>query len=516
MIWCDTVQEMFALSCVFLLLAGWPSVQAMSGATKYHELSDKEILDHLLHRQRYDKRIKPPVDGSLRVNVSVVLLSLSSPDESSLHYEVEFLMHQKWFDPRLIHDDGDRYAYLNGIHHHADIWKPDIYFIKHGTFKENLSPSNIAVRIHRNGTVLFSMRRHLVLNCEGDLHIFPFDSPMCTFAIESVSFTRNQMDFHWAGANRIPEDSVSGSIALSPVLKRHNAYLIHNETFYCNELDEWRGDFSCLKVRLHFTRDKAFYWTTVFIPGIILVTSSFVTFWIEWNAVPARVMLGVTTMLNFFTTSNGFRSNLPVVSNLTAMNLWDAVCMGFIYTSFLEFVVVNYLARWVQDPDIQKRKRDNAILDSLRIVTTTLDLKHPGKPGTLGAGLLHLDGELKSKLKEVKQKIPSKIPGTHIHDQKQMGLSEDSTVTMLSSCGSKYDEDTLEHVDPLDHMDRSPSIVEPSPPEDDSKGRYSLTQVKKIDVYSRRIFPILFFIFVFYFFIRYHAIEGALSIEYPN
>lgn len=72
---------------------------------------------------------------------------------------------------------------------------------------------------------------------------------------------------------------------------------------------------------------------------------------------------GVTTMLNFFTTSNGFRSNLPVVSNLTAMNLWDAVCMGFIYTSFLEFVVVNYLARWVQDPDIQKRKRDNAILD---------------------------------------------------------------------------------------------------------------------------------------------------------
>ena len=33
---------------------------------------------------RYDKRIKPPVVGSLGVNVSVVLLSLSSPDESSL------------------------------------------------------------------------------------------------------------------------------------------------------------------------------------------------------------------------------------------------------------------------------------------------------------------------------------------------------------------------------------------------------------------------------------------------
>lgn len=50
-------------------------------------------------------------------------------------------------------------------------------------------------------------------------------------------------------------------------------------------------------------------------------------------------------MLNFFTTSNGFRSTLPVVSNLTAMNVWDGVCMGFIYASLLEFVCVNYNGR---------------------------------------------------------------------------------------------------------------------------------------------------------------------------
>lgn len=52
------------------------------------------------------------------------------------------------------------------------------------------------------------------------------------------------------------------------------------------------GNYSCLRVHLIFTRDRAFYFTTVFIPGIILVTSSFITFWLEWNAVPARVMIG--------------------------------------------------------------------------------------------------------------------------------------------------------------------------------------------------------------------------------
>lgn len=59
----------------------------------------------------------------------------------------------------------------------------------------------------------------------------------------------------------------------------------------------------------------------------------------------AILCIGVTTMLNFFTTSNGFRSTLPVVSNLTAMNVWDGVCMCCIYASLLEFVLVNYVGR---------------------------------------------------------------------------------------------------------------------------------------------------------------------------
>ena len=40
-------------------------------------------------------------------------------------------------------------------------------------------------------TLFVHPRRHLVLNCEGDLHIFPFDSPMCTFAIESGELQTN-------------------------------------------------------------------------------------------------------------------------------------------------------------------------------------------------------------------------------------------------------------------------------------------------------------------------------------
>ncbi|XP_034948071.1 glutamate-gated chloride channel isoform X16 [Chelonus insularis] len=299
--------------------------------------SDKEILDNLLLATRYDKRLLPPVQGTLTVNVSVLLLSLASPDESSLKYEVEFLLQQQWYDPRLRYSNRSRYEFLNAIHHHNDIWLPDTYFIMHGDFKDPLIPVHFALRIYRNGTVNYLMRRHLILSCQGRLNIFPFDDPQCSFAIESISYEQTAITYVWKNDE--------ATLRKSPSLTTLNAYLIRNQTITCPIKASWRGNYSCLKVDLIFTRDRAFYFTTVFIPGIILVTSSFITFWLEWNAVPARVMIGVTTMLNFFTTSNGFRSTLPVVSNLTAMNVWDGVCMCFIYASLLEFVCVNYVGR---------------------------------------------------------------------------------------------------------------------------------------------------------------------------
>ncbi|XP_046962899.1 glutamate-gated chloride channel isoform X10 [Vanessa atalanta] len=381
--------------------------------------SDKEILDNLLKNSRYDKRLLPPVDGVLTVNVSVLLLSLASPDESSLKYEVEFLLQQQWYDPRLRYSNQSHYDFLNAIHHHEDIWLPDTYFIMHGDFKDPIIPMHFALRIYRNGTINYLMRRHLILSCQGRLNIFPFDDPLCSFALESISYEQSAITYVWKN----DEDT----LRKSPSLTTLNAYLIQNQTIPCPIKASWRGNYSCLKVDLIFTRDRAFYFTTVFIPGIILVTSSFITFWLEWNAVPARsmignysclkvdliftrdrsfyfttvfipgiilvtssfitfwlewnavparVMIGVTTMLNFFTTSNGFRSTLPVVSNLTAMNVWDGVCMCFIYASLLEFVCVNYVGRKRPLHNVVYRPGENPVTqgDKKRESTGAADL----------------------------------------------------------------------------------------------------------------------------------------------
>nr|XP_037868840.1 glutamate-gated chloride channel isoform X5 [Bombyx mori] len=561
-----------ARAVAFILMLG--KISAFTSDIFAAGKSDKEILDNLLKNTRYDKRLLPPVDdpefccgltspndslaqnrvgfsslrprshnrGVLTVNVSVLLLSLASPDESSLKYEVEFLLQQQWYDPRLRYSNQSHYDYLNAIHHHEDIWLPDTYFIMHGDFKEYsehsrdpIIPMHFALRIYRNGTINYLMRRHLILSCQGRLNIFPFDDPLCSFALESISYEQSAITYVWKN----DEDT----LRKSPSLTTLNAYLIQNQTIPCPIKASWRaegnslyeedeeltcnlcqrrfeeqgnysclkvdliftrdrafyfttvfipgiilvtssfitfwlewnavparsmiGNYSCLRVDLIFTRDRSFYFTTVFIPGIILVTSSFITFWLEWNAVPARVMIGVTTMLNFFTTSNGFRSTLPVVSNLTAMNVWDGVCMCFIYASLLEFVCVNYVGRKRPLHNVVYRPGENPVTQEAMAFLQWVKSETP-QPACSGEGDKKRESTGAADL--VSCTACTGPPGSCTHTANNGGVSEPCFV----------------------------QVRKKEPP-------HPIRVAKTIDVIARITFPTAYAVFLIFFFIHYKA-----------
>ncbi|KQS44138.1 uncharacterized protein Dere_GG13514, isoform H [Drosophila erecta] len=454
----------YAASSVLLMLcylttaSTAAATQSETGALDKHPIfdessSDKEILDLLLEKKRYDKRLLPPVNGTLTVNVNVLLLSLASPDESSLKYEVEFLLNQQWNDPRLQYGNKSHYDFLNALHHHDSIWTPDTYFIMHGDFKDPIIPMHFALRIFRNGTITYAMRRHLILSCQGSLHIFPFDDPKCSFSMESISYEEAQIKYVWKN----DEDT----LRKSPSLTTLNAYLIKNQTTACDQ-NSWRGNYSCLQVELTFTRDRAYYFTTVFIPGIILVTSSFITFWLEWNAVPARVMIGVTTMLNFFTTSNGFRSTLPVVSNLTAMNVWDGVCMCFIYASLLEFVCVNYVGRKRPLHNVVYRPGENPVTQRLPAVLSRI-------------GVI----------------LASPLPG-----EKRQNAGAPNEIVACTTCGGSNSPCTHSANNGCATETCFVQVRKKEPP-------HPIRVAKTIDVIARITFPTAYAIFLIFFFVHY-------------
>ncbi|KAF0762839.1 Uncharacterized protein FWK35_00008807 [Aphis craccivora] len=90
----------------------------------------------------------------------------------------------------------------------------------------------------------------------------------------------------------------------------------------------------------------------------MLVIVSWVSFWLDQSAVPARVSLGVTTLLTMATQTSGINASLPPVSYTKAIDVWTGVCLTFVFGALLEFALVNYASRSDTHRDDMSKKRD--------------------------------------------------------------------------------------------------------------------------------------------------------------
>ena len=103
--------------------------------------------------------------------------------------------------------------------------------------------------------------------------------------------------------------------------------------------------YTCVKVEIHFHRSMGFFITQVYIPSILIVILSWVSFWLDVEAVPARISLGLLTVLTMTTQSSGARASLPKVSYVKAIDVWMAVCLVFVFLALIQFAYVNVSTR---------------------------------------------------------------------------------------------------------------------------------------------------------------------------
>ena len=122
------------------------------------------------------------------------------------------------------------------------------------------------------------------------------------------------------------------------------------------------GEYSCLQVDFMFARQLSFFIVTVYVPCSMTVSVSWMSFWLDHKAVsiiihhilihqptthqvPARVALGVTTLLAMSTTQASIQNSLPPVAYTKAIDVWSGVCVFFVFSALLEYALVNYASR---------------------------------------------------------------------------------------------------------------------------------------------------------------------------
>ncbi|XP_042234250.1 glutamate-gated chloride channel alpha-like [Homarus americanus] len=67
------------------------------------------------------------------------------------------------------------------------------------------------------------------------------------------------------------------------------------------------------------------------------------SFWIAPDATPARVTLGVTSILTMATQYSQSTKNLPPVSYIKSLDIWMITCMVYVFAALLEFAIVYHV-----------------------------------------------------------------------------------------------------------------------------------------------------------------------------
>ncbi|XP_067651050.1 glycine receptor subunit alpha-2-like isoform X2 [Haliotis asinina] len=305
----------------------------------------KEILN-----DTYDPKIAPNFNDNFptKVMVQLFVLSIDSVDESAMEYSMSIYLRQKWNDHRLTWSDNTNLSRIEVDTKLMErVWTPDLYFVNEKqAIMHDVTVSNKLLHLYPNGTVQSSIRISMTLSCDMYLHKYPHDEQKCSVNISSYSYTADNVVFKWHSTPVIMREGMT--LPRFEVQYRKNAGECEFKTVATSMIS---GNFSCITAEFHLTRLFGYYIAQVYLPSVLIVMLSWVSFWIDIDAIPARVSLGLLTVLTMTTQSTGARNSLPRVSYVKAIDVWMAMCLGFVFAALLEFAYVNVQNR------VERRRR---------------------------------------------------------------------------------------------------------------------------------------------------------------
>ncbi|XP_004645715.1 gamma-aminobutyric acid receptor subunit alpha-4 isoform X2 [Octodon degus] len=292
------------------------------------------ILDSLL--DGYDNRLRPGFGGPVtEVKTDIYVTSFGPVSDVEMEYTMDVFFRQTWIDKRLKYDGPIEILRLNNMMV-TKVWTPDTFF-RNGkkSVSHNMTAPNKLFRIMRNGTILYTMRLTISAECPMRLVDFPMDGHACPLKFGSYAYPKSEMIYTWTKG---PEKSVEVPKESSSLVQ----YDLIGQTVSSETIKSITGEYIVMTVYFHLRRKMGYFMIQTYIPCIMTVILSQVSFWINKESVPARTVFGITTVLTMTTLSISARHSLPKVSYATAMDWFIAVCFAFVFSALIEFAAVNY------------------------------------------------------------------------------------------------------------------------------------------------------------------------------
>uniref|UniRef100_A0A3B4XZN5 Gamma-aminobutyric acid receptor subunit alpha-2 n=1 Tax=Seriola lalandi dorsalis TaxID=1841481 RepID=A0A3B4XZN5_SERLL len=301
-----------------------------------------KILDSLL--DGYDNRLRPGLgDRVTEVKTDIYVTSFGPVSDTDMEYTVDVFFRQSWKDERLKFHGPMNILPLNNLMA-SKIWTPDTFF--HNGKKSvahNMTMPNKLLRIMEDGTLLYTMRLTVQAECPMHLEDFPMDSHSCPLKFGSCKY------------RHIISKETNSFISNYEILNQSSASVPLSS-----------GEYTVMTAHFHLKRKIGYFVIQTYLPCIMTVILSQVSFWLNRESVPARTVFGVTTVLTMTTLSISARNSLPKVAYATAMDWFIAVCYAFVFSALIEFATVNYFTKrgWAWDGKsvVNDKKKEASIM----------------------------------------------------------------------------------------------------------------------------------------------------------
>ncbi|XP_042190192.1 gamma-aminobutyric acid receptor subunit gamma-3 isoform X1 [Callorhinchus milii] len=315
-------------------------------APKLQSRDATKILNQLL--KEYDRKLRPDIGIKPTViDVDIFVNSIGPVSSINMEYTIDIFFAQTWTDDRLRFNSTMKILTLNsnmvGL-----IWIPDTIFRNSKTAEAHwITTPNQLLRIWNDGKILYTLRLTIIAECQLQLQNFPMDEHSCPLIFSSYGYPKEEMIYRWR------KNSVEASDQKSWRLYQFDFLGLRNTT---EIVESTAGEYVVMTVYFDLSRRMGYFTIQTYIPCILTVVLSWVSFWIKKDATPARTALGITTVLTMTTLSSIARKSLPKVSYVTAMDLFVTVCFLFVFAALMEYAALNYYT-CCKKPTCTKKKK---------------------------------------------------------------------------------------------------------------------------------------------------------------
>ncbi|XP_075046919.1 gamma-aminobutyric acid receptor subunit delta [Mixophyes fleayi] len=303
------------------------------------EISWVPNLDGLM--RGYATNFRPGIGGPpVIVAVDIEVTSIDHISEANMEYTMTVFLRQSWRDERLSYNHTNKTLGFDG-RFVEKLWLPDTFIVNaKSAWFHDVTVENKLIRLQPDGVILYSSRITSTVSCDMDLTKYPMDEQECMLDLESYGYSAEDILYNWSEN----QEQIHGLDKLELPQFTITNYKFKKEVMNFKSA----GQFPRLTLCFQIKRNRGMYIIQSYVPCILLVAMSWVSFWISQSAVPARVSLGITTVLTMTTLMASARSSLPRASAIKALDVYFLICYVFVFAALVEYAFAHYNADYIK------------------------------------------------------------------------------------------------------------------------------------------------------------------------